>query len=173
VRLADGVASRLRAHGSGARTISVKIRFADFSTITRSHTVTGGITTAHAILAAATPLLLGVQLKMGVRLLGISASNLTQPAEQLTFDDVLGTGLAPTDLRGTGDGVASSEQDWLAASDAIDRVRDKFGSSAIGPASSVSGNGLRLVRRGAQQWGPDHDHDHHRQPHDDRTGGLT
>jgi DNA polymerase-4 len=148
VRLADAVASRLRAHGSGARTVSLKIKFSDFSLITRSHTVPAGITTAHAILAAVTPLLRGVQLKLGVRLLGISVSNLTAPAEQLSLDDLLGD-----DASAPG----ASEHDWVAASDAIDRVRDRFGSTAIGPASSVSAKGLRLVRRGAQQWGPDHD----------------
>ena len=147
VRLADGVASRLRAHGSGARTVGIKLRFADFTTITRSHTVAGGVTTAHAILAAATPLLRAVQLKMGVRLLGISVSNLVEPAEQLTLDDLLGGA----------DPATTSEHDWIAASDAVDRVRDRFGSTAIGPASSVSAHGLRLVRKGAQQWGPDHD----------------
>ena len=36
-----------------------------------------------------------------------------------------------------------------------DEIREKFGAAAIGPASSISGDGLRVVRRGAQQWGPD------------------
>ena len=148
VRLADAVASRLRAHGSGARTVSLKLKFSDFTLITRSHTVPAGITTAHAILAAVTPLLLGVQLKMGVRLLGISVSNLAAPAEQLSLDDLLG---------GVDSASGASEHDWVAASEAIDRVRDRFGTTAIGPASSASPRGLRLVRRGAQQWGPDHD----------------
>jgi hypothetical protein len=85
---------------------------------------------------------------MGVRLLGISVSNLTALAEQLSLDDLLGDDSAAP---------GGSEHDWVAASDAIDRVRDRFGSTAIGPASSVSSQGLRLVRRGAQQWGPDHD----------------
>jgi DNA polymerase-4 len=158
VRLADSVASRLRAQGCGARTVSVKLRFADFTTITRSRTVAAGITTAHAILGCALPLLHAVPLKMGVRLLGISVSNLTVPAEQLTLDDLLGVAVP--------DGA--SDGDWVAASDAVDRVRDRFGSGAIGPASAVSADGLRLVRPGAQQWGPDHHPERHPDRHPER-----
>ncbi len=39
----------------------------------------------------------------------------------------------------------------------IDAIRERFGSTSIGPASAVSARGLRLARKGAQQWGPDHD----------------
>ena len=39
VRLADGVGSRLRTHGTGARTLSLKVRFAGFQTITRAVTL--------------------------------------------------------------------------------------------------------------------------------------
>jgi hypothetical protein len=41
------------------------------------------------------------------------------------------------------------------ATEAIDEIRERFGDSAIGQGSSVDSRGLRLVRRGAQQWGPD------------------
>ena len=41
------------------------------------------------------------------------------------------------------------------ASRAIDRVRGRFGSTAIGPASALSPAGLRVVRRGQHQWGTD------------------
>ena len=57
VRLADAVAARLRAHGGAARTVTLKVRFAGFETITRSVTVAGGVSTAHAIVAAVEPLL--------------------------------------------------------------------------------------------------------------------
>ena len=89
---------------------------------------------AHAILAAALPLLYGVDLKLGVRLLGISVSNFTAPAEQLSLDDI---------------------QDWESASGTVDAIRERFGTAAIGPASAVCERGLRLVRKGAQQFGPD------------------
>ncbi len=147
VRLADAVASRLRASGQGARTMSLKVRFAGFMTITRSTTLPSPVATAAAILDAVDPLLANIDPTPGVRLIGIHSSNFGEPVEQLTLDDLFA---AP--------GVATS-RDWVDASAAIDAIRERFGSTAIGPASTVSGGGMRLVRRGAQQWGPDHDRD--------------
>jgi hypothetical protein len=44
----------------------------------------------------------------------------------------------------------------VAASETIDAIRERFGNTAIGPASSVTADGLVVVRPGRQQWGPDH-----------------
>jgi DNA polymerase-4 len=137
VRLADGVAGRLRAQGTGARTLQLKVRFAGFHTITRSVTLPSAVSTAHAIVQALEPLLDAVDPTPGVRLLGVSSSNFGAPAEQLTFDDLF------------------AEEHWDAAEQTVDAIRARFGSAAIGPASAVQGSKLRLVRRGAQQWGPD------------------
>jgi DNA polymerase-4 len=146
VRLSDAVAARLRAHGSGARTFSLKVRFAGFRTITRSVTLPAGIDTAHAIVGAVAPLLDAVDPTPGVRLLGVSASNFAAAAEQLSMEDL---------LAGSGDAPATAAE-WQAAEQTVDAIRSRFGSAAIGPASAVSRDGLRLVRKGAQQWGPDH-----------------
>ena len=139
VRLADGVASRLRAHGTAARTLSLKVRFAGFHTITRSTTVPGAVHTANGIVKAVDPLLQAVDPSPGVRLLGVSASNFSPPAEQLSLLD----------------DAAAGESEWDAAEATVDAIRSRFGNTAIGPASAVRGDGLRLVRKGAQQWGPD------------------
>jgi DNA polymerase IV len=96
------------------------------------------VDTAAAILAAADPLLANVDPTPGVRLLGVHASNFGPPMEQMRLDDAV-------------------PADWSGASGAIDAIRERFGAAAIGPASTVSKQGLRLVRRGAQQWGPDHE----------------
>jgi DNA polymerase-4 len=80
----------------------------------------------------------------GVRLLGVTASNFGDAAEQLSL-------LADSD-GGAGDPEA---HEWHLAETAVDAIRERFGSGAIGPASAVDDGGLRLVRRGAQQWGPD------------------
>jgi DNA polymerase IV len=53
VRLADGVAGRLRHHGVAGRTVTIKVRFHDFRTITRSVTLEGAVDTAPSIIAAA------------------------------------------------------------------------------------------------------------------------
>ncbi|MCY7299692.1 MAG: hypothetical protein LH616_10825, partial [Ilumatobacteraceae bacterium] len=142
VRLVDGVAGRMRAQGTAARTFSLKVRFTDFNTISRAITVPSPIATAHGILKAVEPLLEAVDPSRGVRLLGVSASNFGAVAEQMSLDDLF-------------DSVPAAEQEWQAAEETVDAIRNRFGSSAIGPASAVGADGLRLVRRGAQQWGPD------------------
>ncbi|MEO7369894.1 MAG: hypothetical protein ABIZ69_03470, partial [Ilumatobacteraceae bacterium] len=144
VRLSDAVAARLRAHGCSARTVTLKVRFTGFETITRSTTVAGGVSTAHSIVAAAEPLLQGVDASPGVRLLGVSASNFVAGSRQLSLDDLL-------------DGGLDDDRQWQLAEETVDAIRRRFGAASIGPASSVSDRGLRVVRRGAQQWGPDED----------------
>lgn len=144
VRLADGVASRLRSQAVGARTLTLKVRFDGFHTITRSTTLPSPIDTAHSIVQAVEPLLRAIDPSPGVRLLGVSGSNLGQPAEQLS-------------LAAVGDESPGDAAEWHAAEETIDAIRSRFGKQAIGPASSVAPGGLRVVRRGAQQWGPDVD----------------
>ncbi len=142
VRLSDAVAARLRAHAGAARTLTLKIRFAGFETITRSVTVAGGVSTAHGIVAAVEPLLQAIDASPGVRLLGVSASNFASGSQQLSLDDLL-------------DDRLDDEHQWLLAEETVDAIRRRFGTTAIGPASAVSDRGLRVARRGAQQWGPD------------------
>jgi hypothetical protein len=47
------------------------------------------------------------------------------------------------------------DHQWQLAEETVDAIRKRFGTTAIGPASAVSERGLRVVQRGAQQWGPD------------------
>jgi DNA polymerase IV len=148
VRLCDAVASRLRHANTGARTLTLKVRFAGFETITRSTTRAEPVDTGPAMVAALRPLLDRIDPTAGVRLLGVSTSNFGEPVEQLSLlDPVDAERLAP---------VSSTRR----AASAVDEIRGRFGAMAIGPASSVGRSGLRLVRPGAQQWGPDHDPDH-------------
>jgi DNA polymerase IV len=142
VRLSDAVAARMRANGGAARTLTLKVRFAGFETITRSVTVAGGVSTAHGIVAAVEPLLQTIDASPGVRLLGVSASNFSSGSQQLSLDDLFDEGI-------------DDEHQWLLAEETVDAIRKRFGAGAIGPASAVSDHGLRVVRRGAQQWGPD------------------
>jgi DNA polymerase-4 len=149
VRLADGVAGRLRAHGTAARTLQLKVRFAGFHTITRAVTLPAPVHTAHAIVQAVEPLLDAVDPTPGVRLLGVSGSNFGAPSEQLSLDDMIADG--------------ATDESWETAELTIDAIRARFGTNAIGPASAVDARGLRLVRRGAQQWGPDQQPDQQRE----------
>ncbi|MDP1807176.1 MAG: hypothetical protein Q8K72_18510, partial [Acidimicrobiales bacterium] len=136
VRLADSVASRLRAAGMAGRTVSIKVRFHDFRTITRSVTLPSAVDTGPDVVRAATDLLAKVDPTPGVRLLGVHVSQLAEAsARQLSLDDV---------------GAPS----WDDATGAIDAIRARYGASAIVPASLAGPDGIRVKRKGDQQWGP-------------------
>lgn len=148
VRLADAVAARLRRAGVGARTVTLKVRFAGFDTVTRSHTATAPLTTGPAIAAAVLPLLDALDTGRGVRLLGVSGSNLGEPAEQLAMDGLFGPepGAPPA--------VEQLERAWHDASSVIDEVRSKFGAAAIRVTSTIAHGPSDAP--GSRPWGPDH-----------------
>ena len=135
VRQADAVAARLRGASLAGRTVTVKVRFNDFATITRSRTLPEAVDTAPELAAAAGALLDSVDPGSGVRLLGVSVSNLTVGvARQLAL----------------GEGGPA----WGEASEAVDDVRARFGPAAVGPAALLGERGIGVVRPGDQQWGP-------------------
>jgi DNA polymerase-4 len=136
IRQSDAVASRLRRHGTVGRTITIKVRFGDFRTITRSRTVSSPLRAGIAISRVAAELLDAVDVAEGVRLLGVSVSNLSNDdGAQLSLDE-----------------LASGP--WDEVADAVDHVRERFGDDAVGPATALGKKGLRLKRPGDQQWGP-------------------
>ena len=140
VRLADAVAARLREGGWAGRTVTIKVRFGDFRTITRSRTVSVGLDTAHDLAEVASELLQGVDVSPGVRLFGLSSSNLVSRRKAAD-------GKAQLTLEGGS---------WQTVAAAVDRVRRRFGDRAVGPAVLLdrAEAGLRLRRQGDQQWGP-------------------
>ena len=149
LRLSDSVASRLRAGGLSGRTISIKVRFGDFHTITRSFTLAERTDSAREIADCARTLLDGVDPSAGVRLLGVSVSGLDHgTVRQLAFD----LDSAADD----GDGVEPQGSGWVEVEAAVDAVRARFGDRALGPASLMGRDGLKVARRGDQQWGPEH-----------------
>jgi DNA polymerase-4 len=137
VRLTESVAARLRSHSVAARTVSIKVRFGDFTTITRSITVSEPVDTGPDLLRSAGGLLDHVELSSGVRLLGVSGSQLVTAARQLSLDDLDGG--------------------WGGATDAIDEIRRRFGSTSIGPArlqaDRPTGESTGRARPGL--WGPE------------------
>jgi len=140
LRLSDGVANRLREAGVAGRTVTLKVRFASFRTITRSRTVPRPIDAGAAVARVALELLEAVDPSPGVRLLGVSVSNLApRPGEQLRFGD--------------DDGPVGDREPAVAR--AVDEVRRRFGDAAVGPATLLRGDGLGVKRRGDQQWGPE------------------
>jgi len=120
VRLADAVAARLRTSTLAARTVTLKAKFADFQTVTRSVTEGEPLDTAVEIVTRLEPALAEVMSRGALRLLGVSASNLVEPVRQL-------------DLWSSG-----AEQPAHDSTDrALDEIRARFGRSSIGRASGL------------------------------------
>jgi DNA polymerase IV len=135
MRLSDAVATRMKRAGLAARTVTVKVRYPDFRTLTRSHTLPEATDISALVTEVARALLDGVDLSPGVRLLGVSCSGLGEPpAHQLTIDDV------------ASEGGRRSEIDR-----AVEEVRRRFGDRSIASASIGPD---RVKRQGDTQWGP-------------------
>jgi DNA polymerase-4 len=124
LRLSHRTAERLRSTGMMARTISLKLRYADFSTITRSRTVHTPVDSAQLIYAVTVQLLDSVGPRsMTVRLVGVRAEQLEDAAQtslQLSLD--------------------RRDDNWRAAEQALDRVAEKFGSKSVLPARLLDPN---------------------------------
>ncbi len=139
VRQCDSVSQRLRDSELLARTATLKVRFGDFSTITRRATASQPFSSSTELLRLARDLFSAVDPGDGIRLLGVGVANIgTDSGQQLTLD-----------LDGGDTDARDSATDAL-----IDNVRARFGSGAIGPASAAVDGTLRVKRRGQQQWGP-------------------
>ena len=160
-RMVEAASSHLRDAGLVARTVTVKLRFGDFTLITRSHTLARPVDSAPAVGAVAGALFDTVDLARGVRLLGVSLSGFTDlgVGTQLTLalDDPDGHPDA-----GPGDGplIRAHEEalrlqdTWGGITEAVDAIRARYGRSSVGPASLVGASGLRVGERGEAQWGP-------------------
>jgi DNA polymerase-4 len=121
VRMVDLVAARVRRSVAGARTWSVKIRFDDFTTMSRSHTWASPIDSTSVALGELRPMLSAAVSGRRVRLLGVAASHFGEPVEQL-------------DLFAAAE---SSAPDRRRAEHAVDEIRGRFGERSIGRASGV------------------------------------
>ncbi|MET3935136.1 DNA polymerase IV [Arthrobacter sp. OAP107] len=118
LRLSHRTAERLRASGLVARTVALKLRYADFSTVTRSRTVHTPLDSAQLIYAVVIQLLESLGSRpLTVRLVGVRAEQL-EPAAQTSLQLSL-------DRR---------DDNWRAAEQALDKVAEKFGSRSVLPA---------------------------------------
>lgn len=101
-RMAQQVGRRLRKAGVSGRTVTVKARYPDFTTISRSLTRAGPTDDARTVARTARTLLDEVDLSRGVRLLGVGVSGLTPWVQ----DDLFETALEPGE-----DAKASADED--------------------------------------------------------------
>jgi DNA polymerase-4 len=148
-RMADSVATMLRGASASARTITVKVKFKDFSLQTRSHTLGRAVATGGAVGRVAAALVASIEPGEGIRLLGVSASGLVaRGADQLSFD--LGDGKSEVDQ-----GPESLEQSWHDVTAAVDAIRTRFGRDAVGATARVTEEGVQVPARRDAPWGPD------------------
>ena len=132
--LADRIGARLRAKALAGRTITVRVRFADLRSVTRSRTLAAPISATRAVAEVAEDLVRGVlaehPAEKTISLLAIAVSHLEAPP---ILQLELPLGLADEGCRpGTKKGVARARADR-----AIDAIRKRFGDGAVDYASAV------------------------------------
>jgi DNA polymerase-4 len=122
-RLCEMVGRRLREHGLHARTVQLKLRYSDFSTITRAHSLSRA-TELDTELFERIRELFRRNWKAGaaVRLLGVHVSGWADGERQLDLMD------------------EGRHEKWKQALAAADRMRDRFGESAVSLAAGLRGN---------------------------------
>jgi len=86
-RQAGEVAERLRAHGLSGRTVSIKVRLHDFTTLSRSTTIGSPTDATTTIARLARSLLADLDTSGGVRLLGVGVSGLADWIQEDLFGD--------------------------------------------------------------------------------------
>ncbi len=128
LRLSGRVAGQLRQRHRRARTISVKVRYADFRTVTRARTLRDGTDVSQVIYSTATDLVADLGLLgsgrgaaaevTAVRLLGVRAGNLVD------------AGAGSRQLL-----LGERPEGWAELDRVADRARDRFGADAVGLAS--------------------------------------
>ena len=117
LRQSDAVAARLRRAGLVGRCVVLKLRYTDFSTVTRSRTLSEPTSVGRRIyeeVAASFEVLAASGIR--VRLIGVRV-------EQLSDGD------------GSGAGLWDPDDDWRGAERAVDSVTARFGRGAVRPAS--------------------------------------
>ncbi|CAB4807436.1 unannotated protein [freshwater metagenome] len=119
LRLTERASARLRDKELFAKTVSIKVRFADFSTINRSKTLGLPIEGTHEIYEVVKGLYKALNIERArIRLVGVSLESLSSSApEQM----VLG----------------ARESGWRQADGAIDRARARFGAGSVRPARLI------------------------------------
>ncbi|MBV9847167.1 MAG: DNA polymerase IV [Kutzneria sp.] len=118
LRLAERTAGSLRRRGLRGRTVSIKVRYGDFTTITRSRTLPVATDVGQEVFRAASALLDGHVPAGAVRLIGVRV-------EQLVVASDVGEQLA----------LDAREYGWREADRAADSARSRFGGGAVRPAS--------------------------------------
>jgi len=111
----ERVGADLRRHGYRGRTVTLKVKYADFKQITRSRSLASRTDNTAVIFETARELLAELELRRAVRLIGVGVSNFEPRARQaLLFEE-----------------SAGAREETSPLDRAVDRVRQRFGSKAV------------------------------------------
>jgi DNA polymerase-4 len=130
LRLSSMVAVRLREAGMSSRTIALKVRYSDFSTISRSKTIADPTATGRRIFEEAMALYTSLSRHDPIRLIGVRA-------EQLSA--------------GGSGALWSEDETWTEAEGVMDAASERFGRGAVTPASLIGRDGRRSIERQLQE----------------------
>ena len=120
LRLTERATARLRDRDLFAKTISIKVRFADFSTINRSKTLPLPIDSTHDVYDVVKGLYQALRIERArLRLVGVSLENLSEGAPHQMM-------------------LGEREVGWRQAEGAIDQARARFGKGSVRPARLIS-----------------------------------
>lgn len=121
--LSEKVSRRLREHGMRARTLQLKLRYSDFSTVTRAQTLQAPTQLDIDLVECSRRLLHdNWDRRQAIRLVGVHASGFTEESGQGNLLD------------------GGREDRWKNALAAADKLRDKFGESAVGLGAGLRGH---------------------------------
>jgi DNA polymerase-4 len=120
-RLSEMVARRLRESNVFARTIQLKLRYSDFSTYTRAHSLDHGTQLDIDILNESRLLFRRAWTGAPIRLLGVHAGSLQDAEGQLNLLE------------------SERSERWRKALQAVDKLRDKFGETSVSLATGLKG----------------------------------
>src|SRR3984957_742202 len=135
MRLSEMVGRRLREAKLHARTIQLKLRYKDFTTITRAHTLPAPTQLDGEIFEQARTLFRkNWKPNSQVRLLGVQASSFEAQQEQINL------------LEG------GRQQRWKDALAAADRLRDKFGESTVSLAAGMGRSCRDEIHENGARW---------------------
>lgn len=124
LRLTEKATARMRSKDMSARTISIKVRFADFKTISRSKTFALPMSGTKEVFEVAKSLFISLKLdRARIRLVGVGLEGL--------MDGVDG----PEQLE-----LGERDKGWREATAAIDKASARFGQGSVRPARLIDGS---------------------------------
>jgi len=126
-RLSQMVGRRLREHSLHTRTIQIKLRYSDFTTFTRAHTMDHATQIDLDLIEHSRHLFRRNWTGAKVRLLGVQTSQLTHQEGQLNLLE------------------SEKSRKWRSALTAVDKLRDKFGEKSVAVASGMKGSYVERV----------------------------